>query len=291
MTTDTFEKHFGVKVPSEWENGRLMIDVLLNTHESIKKALADAPDEIFSLEPSIGGIFQVTERALEQAFGALVAYSCKCGTTAELAARTCMEKSINVMYMLDGDRTSKFLAWIRSYLELSIRQVDEWKMAAIEEYGEQLPEVHETAIKKRLEAITILQSIHNESENGLREIGINFNSSERWPRKVSKRFSDVGESTIYATGYARMSSQVHGDAEDTLNYMLLSISDNQDLKIKMALETLAFTEYCIFLGVLYYLKSVKTFHQAFCNGYDNKLDDYESKLVLGMEKIAQQWGW
>lgn len=290
MAVDTFEKHFGIKVPSWWRNGPMIIEVLLNTHQFINKAFADTSENTLSLEPSIGGIFQVTERALEQAFGALVAYSCKCAPTAELAARTCMEKSINAMYMLEGDRTSKFLAWIRSYLELSIRQVDDWQEAAIEEYGE-LPEIHATAIKKRLEAITALQGIHQESEHGLRELGINFNPNERWPRKISKRFSDVGESTIYATGYARMSSQVHGDAEDTLNYMLLSISDNEDLKMKMALETVAFSEYCIFLGVLYYLKSVKGFQQTFYSDYDNSLDEYESKLISGMEKIAQQWGW
>ncbi|MDD3595591.1 DUF5677 domain-containing protein [Sulfuricurvum sp.] len=290
MTIDTFEKYFDIKVPSEWENGRMMIEVLINTHQSLEKAYTSTSESVLSSEPSIGGIFQVTERALEQAFGALVAYSCKCAPTAELAARTCMEKSINVMYILNGDRTSKFLAWIRSYLELSIRQIDDWKKAAIEEYGE-LTEFHETAIRRRLEAITTLQSIHQESENGLREIGIDFNPIERWPSKISKRFSDVGESTMYATGYARMSSQVHGDAEDTLNYMLLSVSDDEDLKMNMALETLAFTEYCIFLGVLYYLKSVKDFQQVFYSVYDNKLDDYETKLVSEMEKIAQEWEW
>ena len=290
MNTDTFEKHFGVKVPHEWENGRIMIDVLLNTHESLNKAFSNVSEDTLLLEPSIGGIYQVTERALEQAFGALVAYSCKCGPTAELAARTCMEKSINVMYMLKGDRTSKFLAWIRSYLEQSIRQVDEWEKAAKEESGE-LPEIHKTSIKKRLEVLTTLKNIHQESENGLKEIGIVFNHDERWPRKVSKRFSDVGESTIYATGYFRMSSQVHGDAEDTLNYMLLSASGDEKLKMMMALETLAFTEYCIFLGVLYYLKSVKNFQQVFFSKYDEKLDDYESKLILEIEKIGQKWEW
>ena len=55
---------------------------------------------------------------------------------------------------------------------------------------------------------------------------------EAWPT-VEQQFSEIGETSDYRTFYARISSQIHSYAEETLRHLLHQISDDTTLRDRM----------------------------------------------------------
>jgi hypothetical protein len=43
---------------------------------------------------------------------------------------------------------------------------------------------------------------------------------ESWPASIEHRFKALNDALGYRTFYARMSAEVHGDAEETLRYFV-----------------------------------------------------------------------
>jgi hypothetical protein len=61
---------------------------------------------------------------------------------------------------------------------------------------------------------------------------------ERWPSTIAERFRLIGDSLGYRTFYMRMSSEAHGDSEETLRYLVAVVQDDPRIKEAMALETI-----------------------------------------------------
>lgn len=63
---------------------------------------------------------------------------------------------------------------------------------------------------------------------------------EEWPASVDRRFKALNDALGYRTFYARMSSEVHGDAEETIRYFVGKLQ-NEKVFETMALETIMTT--------------------------------------------------
>jgi hypothetical protein len=85
---------------------------------------------------------------------------------------------------------------------------------------------------------------------------------EAWPN-IADRFRDIGEESGYRTVYARLCSQSHGDAEETLRYFIGVSSGNQKLIEKMSIETTEFSRLMVFLAASFFLSAVGKYAVTF----------------------------
>lgn len=133
-------------------------------------------------------------RNVEHADAAIVTFVSGCGSSAEVVARATVESSVNILYILAGDRTQRLRAYFNHYLEGVDRQVGKWR-AQVRELGPEESEIHGIAIDRRLAANTTLRRVVE---------ALGGDEQERWPTSIGERFRHIGDSLGYRTFYARM---------------------------------------------------------------------------------------
>ena len=201
------------------------------------------------------------DRAFEHAVGALVAYVTGCVASAEVVARVAIESSVNVMYILAGDRLGRLNAYFRSYLEDAHKYVTRWIKLASQMDGPE-SKAHQDAALYRLKGIEAVDSF---VDRAMSAVGISKGSSRtvKWPRTIADRFDALGMTSMYRTVYARMCSQVHNDAEDTLNFYMAVSSGDQRVMEQMGLETVNFGRLLVYYGVWFYIQAGIRYAESF----------------------------
>jgi hypothetical protein len=127
------------------------------------------------------------------------------------------------------------------------RQVKTWS-ANIDGLDPHGKDMHLRGIKQRKEANEVLRTVVNSIGAG----------SERWPRTIEQRFKELGDPLAYRTFYARMSSEVHGDAEEMLRYFIGRLS-RPELFDRMALETVWTSRLYVHYAVFWFLRASITY--------------------------------
>lgn len=285
-----FERHHGIKIPTWWVNGKPIIRSIINARHELLECMAGAPVVTINSEPSLGIIYQLSERAAEQLFGAVVCFAAKSAPSAELSARACLENSVNVMFMLKGDRTSLSLAWVSYYLEQERKRIDAWE-ESVRALGPEERYDHTLRIESRRAYYKTLKSFIMAQASQMKAAGLSVDGSIEWPRKISKRFGGIGESAAYYTAYFRMSTQTHGDAEDTISYMLATLLDDENMKSRLGREAVAFSEYLVLFGALYYLRSIQRICDTYLHVRTTHIGQGEALLLNAMHELSRQWGW
>ncbi|MGC1177621.1 MAG: DUF5677 domain-containing protein, partial [Methyloceanibacter sp.] len=175
----------------------------------INQGYAQLDDRALS-DPSVGLLLNLLHRNFEHVEAAITAFVTGCGSSAEVVARASVESSINILYILAGERVSRLRAYFDYYLEEVDSQAVKWK-AQVADLKENEAAMHNKAINRRLAANAKVRRV----------VDAVFGSArERWAKSINERFKCIGESLGYRTFYARMSSEVHGDAEETLRYFI-----------------------------------------------------------------------
>lgn len=77
---------------------------------------------------------------------------------------------------------------------------------------------------------------------------------ERWPRTIGERFSALGHPNDYRTFYSRVSSEVHGDAEETIRYFIGKLGTQEQFEA-MALETLWTTRMYVHYAISWFVRA------------------------------------
>jgi len=108
---------------------------------------------------------------------------------------------------------------------------------------------------------------------------------------VADRFESIGKGVAYRTVYARLSSQTHADAEDTLNYILFKCIGDDAALLKMSKETVAFSEFLIAYAVYFYLVAIETLCESFCLTAPSALDLSITCALTKMQESRATWGW
>lgn len=254
-TPDDFVRDFASRhqLPSTGliENEANAIAATATALQLINQSYAEQSDAQLS-DPTVGILLNVLHRNFEHTEAAIVAFVCGCGSSAEVVARTSVESSVNLLYILAGDRVGRLRAYFDHYLRSTDAQVAKWR-ASLDELAEH-PEIHLSAIHRRLEANAYLRRVVDASFPA---------AGELWPRTVDRRFSAIGEAVGYRTLYARMSAEVHGDAEETLRYFVAKSLGDETLITSMALETVWTTRLYIYYAATLFLKVALAYAGAF----------------------------
>lgn len=286
---ERFQQEHSFRIPEFWCRGRSLLATFLNGRQAGVSCLGKLDESVLKAEPSLGLLYQLSERAFEHVAASFVCFSCGYASTAELAARTALESSINIRYILADDRNSRTLAWLREFVQQDAHQIGRWERE-VSSYSEADKALHIGRLSTRKEI--------NESRVGLvkrleQEFGavVSVDLDLRWPSRISERFDAVGESLGYRTAYARLSSQVHGDAEDTLNYMVGKLCDDQQLFECMAMETIGYSEFLVFYGLRAYLLALGELCRTFAGAAPAIVANGVTGASDAMEDIGKQWRW
>jgi Family of unknown function (DUF5677) len=204
-------------------------------------------------DPAVGLLLNMLHRNCEHVDAAIVAFVSGCGSSAEVIARAAVEASVNILYILGGERVSRLLAYFNHYLEGVHQQVGKWR-AQVNDLSPDESEIHHIAIAQKLAANTILRRVID---------ALGVASDERWPTSINERFKLIGDSLGYRTFYARMSSETHADAEETLRYFVGRLQDNEALLNAMALETVWTTRFYIYYAVSYFLQASLAYARSY----------------------------
>jgi hypothetical protein len=78
-------------------------------------------------DPTIGVLLNMLHRNYEHAEAAVVAFVTGSGASAEVIARAALETSVNIMYILIGDRVKRLRAYFEHYFRETNRQVTHWE--------------------------------------------------------------------------------------------------------------------------------------------------------------------
>lgn len=239
-----FVARHGLRQTSAVEAEYAAIAALDLAQKGIAAAYADLDDTALA-DPAIGLLLQLLDRTFEHAEGAVVALVTGCGPAAEVAARAAVEAATTVRYILAGDRAARLGAYFLHYLDGADRQAARWEKetAGLPEAGLTL---HAKAIARRREATSALRAIVT---------ALGLPAGAAWPGNVEQRFREIGESLTYRTFYARMSGEVHGDAEETLRFLLGRLQDDPAVFKAMALETVHTTRFYCYFAAAQYLRA------------------------------------
>lgn len=276
-------------IPDWWDRGHTLVRSILNARDESTSVRASASEDKLVAEPTIGVLKHLLDRAYEHFAASVVCFATKNGATAEIAARAAMETSTNVRYILASDRNSRFLAWLRAFLAQDIKQINNWE-SALSKHSANEAEIHREGIQRRRRVGKHWEELVKRLEQEFAAIGVNH-GDETWPKRIETRFEAIGELLSYRTAYARMSSQTHADAEDTISYFYFTVLGDEQLLRQMSLEVLAFSEYLVHYGVHFYLKALLRYSAVFGDSKPEVIHTEIGVIAAQMDAIGSAWGW
>jgi hypothetical protein len=205
-------------------------------------------------DPTMGLLLNMLHRTFEHADAAIVSFVSGCGSSAEVVSRAAIESSVNIIYILAGDRKPRLMAYFEAYLDGVDDQVKKWR-AQVRDSAPEIAKIHHTAADQRLAANDAMRTLIH----GLEMAG----PKERWPRTIADRFSAIGEGETYRTVYARLGSETHADAEETLRFFVGRATGNKALLQRMALEGASMQRFYIHHAALFLLRASLAYSQSF----------------------------
>src|SRR5262249_40501202 len=195
--------------------------------------------------PAAGVLLNMLHRNFELVEGTIVAFVTGCGSAAEVVSRASTESSVNIAFIAAGEPTDRLRAYFDHYFEGVDHQVRTWKnqLSALSDAAAAL---HRKGIERRQNANNTLRSFVENSMSS---------ATSRWPKTTEQRFKELGDPLGYRTVYARMSSEVHADAEETLRYLLGTLHGDQNILEAMALETVWTQRLYVHYALSWFLKA------------------------------------
>ena len=195
-------------------------------------------------DPAVGLLLNMAHRNFSLADGAILAFATECGQMAEVAARASVESSVNIAYIVLGEPADRIRAYFDHYFATVDKQVSTWN-AGIGALSGAEAEAHRKAVARRRESNAVLRAAIERSGKP---------AIERWPRTIEERFKALGQPLAYRTIYSRMSSEAHGDAEETLRYLIGKLGSEEHFEA-MALETVWTTRLYVHYAVSWFVRA------------------------------------
>jgi hypothetical protein len=231
------------------------------TNILIHEAYSSLPNQVLVSEPTIGILLNMLDRIFQHVDGALLSFVTGAPASSEVSARAALEAAVNVLYILSGDTVLRVEAYINNYFDNVDKQIKLWHETTSHMTYEKA-KVHLKAIENRHKANNEMKKIFSHANAQMKELK-GVTGTENWPSRIVNRFEALGLSDTYRTVYARLSSEAHNDAEETLRYVLAVLSNNQGLKESMGIETLNFSKMMIYYAASYYVRTAITYAEVF----------------------------
>ncbi len=231
------------------------IRCIIECHAFTDLDYANLPNAILENDLTIGSICQLYERCTDHIRGSLVAMLTSCAATSEVAARTSLEATVTIRYIL-RDRNLRLASYFRNHLDQAERQVRQWRSAA-EHLRDEDRLVQLAACDYRAQGLEALRAFVARINSEL----VGSQVIPRWPN-IAERFEAVGESIAYRTFYARLCAEPHFDAEETLRYIIGKSTDPAIFE-KMAIETVMFSRFMLAAAVRAYAATGREYATAY----------------------------
>lgn len=243
---ERFSRQHSVVLDALPEAERLGIYYTLRCQDALDAGLASLSADVLSSDVVVGVARQLLARCAEHVEGALAAFATSSGASAELIARVAIESVVTIRFIL-RDPHPRLAAFFRHHVDDVDKQVKQWRKVAASLPGDARM-IHESACDQREAANRAMSSFVDRLEQEL----IGSRPPEKWPAQVSERFRELDDEVTYRTVYARLCSETHFDAEETLRYGLGQLGGDELLE-RMALETIGFTRLMISIAVTNFL--------------------------------------
>ncbi len=247
----------------------------LRARREITSALSSRVEGLIT-EPTWGLLSSMLDRVFEHVEGSIIAFVTGSPASAEVIARTVVESSLNVMYILKDDRINRLFQYFSYYINQERKELKRWSVLAIKMEKKEA-HIHNLHIEQKRQALDTIETF---VKNANEQIGIKIVNGV-WPKTIEERFKLLGFEVDYRTVYAAMCSQTHNDAEDLLNYFIFVSSGNKELLERGGIETVNFSRLLMYIGVHYYIEATHSYAKSF------GLDDAIPILIKGKDAIAE----
>ena len=274
---DRFSKQHSVLLDALPEPERLGIYYTLRCQDALDADIAALSADVLSSDVVVGVARQLLARCAEHVEGALAAFATSSGASAELTARVAIESAVTIRFIL-RDPHQRLAAYFRHHVDDVDKQVRHWRKVAASQRGD-AQRIHEAACDQREAANRAMRSFVDRLEHEL----LGSRPPKQWPAQVSERFRELDDEVTYRTVYARLCSETHFDAEETLRYGLGQLGGDELLE-RMALETIGFTSLMISIAVTYFLHAALDY----ASRYSMEGTVHECQAALhAMRRISQ----
>jgi hypothetical protein len=210
-----------------------------------------------------GVIYSVLERAQEQVIGSLVCYATGRASAAEVVARTALEASLNLRYILQKNTIARLTAYFQDYAESDTKEIDAW-YKTLARGGANISDVDSLQIQTRRQRNKTIRGFIK----GMWPAGIGGTRQEPWP-SIRDRYFALDEAIHYHIFYSRMCSQTHNSAEDLISHMIATGSGHSDLADQNKQQIAAFSRMMMYFCVHDYLLALLDITRKF--GFDELL--------------------
>lgn len=226
-------------------------------------------------------------RLHEQVSGMLVCLATKNEPSAETLARTVLETSVNLSFMLQGDRERAFFGYCEEWFSSHERQLNKWL-----EY--------ETELKEKAGNIPKIQS-RKELLEGQRliidhlvsSLGMNRakNFRDAYPKSLFERFKRIGEEGQYFTSYHRLSNSSHVMAGDTISWLVVSMFGDHKAFVAWSAESVAYSQMMCLIALVKAVEAIGIFAIAHnCIGSSELVENCRGVLIAEIEELSNSAG-
>jgi len=210
--------------------------------------------------PAVGLLLNLLHRAFEHLDAAIVNFTTGSAISSEGLSRATVELAVSIRYILAGQPETRVAAFLAHYVDVEERRLRHWQ-EEVASLSEPARHVHHQEIERRRTWVVATGDLVKRLRQEFTTCGAPP-LAETWPN-IGERFRAIGESVSYRTFYARMSSQVHSDAEETIRYLVARVGDDAMLAQRMAAETIWFSR----LGLYFAAQCFLSASEDYCRCY------------------------
>jgi hypothetical protein len=174
------------------------------------------------------------------------------------------------------------LAYFDQYFRGVDRQVKAWRTECAALTGDDA-KIHQQAATMR--------QVSNDKLRDFVAQTFGVQNLEQWPSNVERRFRELGMILSYRTFYARMSSETHGDAEETLRYFVGRVQETEEVLEATALETVWNTRLYLYYAIAGFLRA----SSLYCERYAlakaaSRISQVSEEIEAELQRTAQHIG-
>jgi len=226
-------------------------------------------------------------RLHEHISGMFVCLATKNAPSAEALARTVLEVSVNLLFMLQNDREKAFLGYCDAWFTSHERQLNQWLEYEVKS-NEKTDNI--SKIKSRMEMLEHQKIIIDQLVSTL-NMNRAKNYRDVYPKSLFKRFESLGKEDEYFTSYHRLSNSSHLLAEDTISWLLGIMHGDRENLFEMGREAMAYSQMMSLIVLVTAIEAIGVFAIA-----HNFLDcaalvqECRSKLITEVENLSSHAG-
>jgi len=224
--------------------------------EVLEGSATEVADRLIQ-EATWGCLRTMLKKTRGHALSSVLLYVTGEGASAEVVARTVMEASVHVMYVLRGERNERLGQYLSSYIADQRDKIRKWE-GSLGPCSNTEREAHQAGIAQKRAALDGYAAI---LDSALSEAGVRFNPHAKWPNAF-EIFRAIGKEINYRTEYAALCLQTHDAAEDLLNQFVIR-SGAPELAPMLELETSSFSRMMVHTGGGYFFEACKHYAEAF----------------------------